>query len=54
MGRTSAQRLRVAHLRRVYRETIRNERMFYYDARQYAVANPAAQLCFIIDGATQE
>ena len=43
----------MAWLRRVYRETIRNERMFYYNDRLLAQMN-AGVLTTIQDGATQE
>ena len=43
----------MAWLRQVYRETIRNERMFYYNDRLLAQMN-AGVLTTIQDGATQE
>lgn len=44
----------MAFLRRVYRETIRNERMFYYDVRLFAQLSPRVMLTTIQDGATQD
>lgn len=54
MGSSPAQRAKVGHLRRVYRETIRNERMFYYDDRFRAQLSPLLVLTTIQDGATQD
>jgi len=54
MGSSPAQRAKVGHLRRVYRETIRNERMFYYDGRFRAQLSPLLVLTTIQDGATQD
>lgn len=38
----------------MYRETIRNERMFYYDERLLAQLSPLIMLTTIQDGATQD
>lgn len=44
----------IAHLRAVYRDSIRAERMFYWVDRHMAKQSPNSIMTIIHDGATQE